>query len=393
MSEIARHQLLITLVHGTWPRGLFPKLVRFKQWVRGLMRRELLDMPPFWFEEASPFLARLSTELGDIPHTITPLLWTGKNSVYERKKVAHDLADRLSAEHAEYPQATQLLIAHSHGGNIALRALHHLQTSDASQSCSAETPTPFVVTLATPFIEVHQADFGQIPATIRMVATLLASLLVFFLIMFLGSFFHSLPDEPMAAVASAVTMTGWGLWWWRVSQRAGVRQSQLDALKDATRIGVIVPGQRLLVIRAIDDEASLTMALGTILNYTTARSVVFLFLRLSALPALALIILKAFDFPHWTLIAAVAAYFALLIMLLGLLMVSRLVHGSELARSPLECQINTQSTPDADGLSKIVTLVRRTYLKSRRHGVYDHEDCPKTISDWVRSQLCGLPAR
>src|SRR5262245_4922073 len=39
MSEIARHQLRITLVHGTWPRGYFPKLVQFKQRVRELVRR------------------------------------------------------------------------------------------------------------------------------------------------------------------------------------------------------------------------------------------------------------------------------------------------------------------------------------------------------------------
>jgi hypothetical protein len=58
---------------------------------------------------------------------------------------------------------------------------------------------------------------------------------------------------------------------------------------------------------------------------------------------------------------------------------------SEIARQ--ELQINTQSAPDAVGLSKIVTLARRAYVKSLRHGIYDHEDCAKTISDWVRSQL------
>ena len=77
----------------------------------------------------------------------------------------------------------------------------------------------------------------------------------------------------------------------------------------------------------------------------------------------------------------------LTILLFGMLMVSRSVHGRELAVSPMECQINTQSTPDAMGLSKIVTLVRRTYVKSLRHGIYDHEDCAKTISDWVRPRL------
>jgi hypothetical protein len=168
MSEIARHELLVTLVHGTWPHGLFPRIARLKQRVRDLSRRQRRDPPPpFWFEEGSPFLARLGTELGDIPHKIKPLLWSGENSIYERDKTAHVLADHLSAEHAEHPQATQLVIAHSHGGNIALRALHHLYQPDDSRSCGADSANPLVVTLATPFIEIHRADFGQRPYLVR----------------------------------------------------------------------------------------------------------------------------------------------------------------------------------------------------------------------------------
>jgi hypothetical protein len=88
MPEV-RHLLLITLVHGTLPRGFFPKIARFKQWVRRLIQRKRLGPPPFWFEEGSPFLARLSTELRDIPHKIRPLLWSGANSIFVRDKTAH----------------------------------------------------------------------------------------------------------------------------------------------------------------------------------------------------------------------------------------------------------------------------------------------------------------
>jgi hypothetical protein len=77
---------------------------------------------------------------------------------------------------------------------------------------------------------------------------------------------------------------------------------------------------------------------------------------------------------------------AFAMVLFGMLMVARSAHGRELAVSPMECQINTQSTPDATG-TKIITLVRHTYVKSLRHGIYDHEDCAKTISDWVRFRL------
>ena len=112
------HQLLITLVHGTWPLGVF----RTFFWTPPRRHRS-----PLWHEEGSPFLARLSTELHDIPHKIKPLLWTGANSIRIRDETAQALAKQLSAEHAEHPQATQLVIAHSHGGNIALRALNNLK--------------------------------------------------------------------------------------------------------------------------------------------------------------------------------------------------------------------------------------------------------------------------
>jgi hypothetical protein len=139
------------------------------------------------------------------------------------------------------------------------------------------------------------------------------------------------------------------------------------------------------------------MALGTIVNYATARGIV-------GVLALFVILSNSLNFTrfgvlHWIyddialehLVAAISTFIVLLMMLFGVLIVSRAVHGRELALSPMECQINTQSTPDAAGLSRIVTLVRRTYVKSLRHGIYDHADCAKTISDWVRLQLCTMP--
>jgi hypothetical protein len=171
------------------------------------------------------------------------------------------------------------------------------------------------------------------------------------------------------------------------TRRDLARQNKVTALRNATQLGKLVSAQRLLVIRAIDDEASLTMAFGAIVNYLISRSIGYiLVLFLALFPALlvAEVSLQAFE-----------SYFSVAFLgctILGftlplILMVSRTVHGRELAVSPMECQINTQSAPDAKGLSEIVTLVRHTYAKSLRHGIYDHEDCAKTISDWVRFRL------
>ena len=404
MSEV-RPQLLITLVHGTWGRGFFPG-------------RQSQKRRPFWFEDGSPFLARLNTALGNIPHKITPLLWSGANSIFVRDKTAHILAEQLANQHAENPQATQVVIAHSHGGNIAVRALHHLRERDVSELHPADAPNPLVVTLATPFIEVHRADFGSRPFYVRVALMFAVTIPVLILVDLFGVF---------GVAFLPLVLVGW-CWW--IVRRAPARQNRLDALKNASRLGELVSAQRLLVIRAIDDEASLTLALGAILNYVTARFIVYIFLSHFVPLLLAITILvttgvvldsEAYSALSWfkihvsesealldaLRISLKALYtllqvsfevllpilYALTSMLFVILVVARSVHGRELAVSPMECQINTQSTPDAKGLSEIITLVRRNYVKSLRHGIYDHEDCDKAISDWVRSQLCALPAR
>lgn len=405
-----QHQLLITLVHGTWPHGFF----RTFFWMLPLRHRS-----PLWYHDGSPFLSRLSTELHDIPHKIKPLLWSGKNSIFVRDEAAHVLAEHLSAEHPEQPQATQLVIAHSHGGNIALRALHHLQKREAAQLCEEERANPFIVTLATPFVEVHRADFGRRPLYVRW-AIIMA---IGYLLTLVPGFILSKPYDPLSITGLLINLLifccfvltcRWGGRW---ISRGTARQEQVNALKDATQLGelVSVSAKRLLVIRAIDDEASLALAVGTIFSHVTARFITYVYILLALLtapllisiivtPAVGLVMLFGIPSlrPSWTWLsgtdlsispAVFKVYVASIALLVGLFMIARTVHGRELARSPMECQINTNSTPDAIGLSKIVTLVRRTYVRSMRHGIYDHEDCAKTIANWVRSELSALPMR
>jgi len=180
-------------------------------------------------------------------------------------------------------------------------------------------------------------------------------------------------------------------WWWIV-RRARSRQAQLDALKDATRLGKLVSGGRLLVIRAIDDEASLALALGAILNYLTARSITYVYYLWVVLSSILGSSYWVPWIPYWGYPAALApvllaVFIASTIALAAALMGSRLVLSRELAVSPMECQVNTHSAPDAVDLSKIVTLVSQNYVKSLRHGIYEHENCAKVISDWYARSI------
>jgi hypothetical protein len=355
----------------------------------------------YWFDDGSSFFTGISAELAHIRHRIKPLLWTGENSIFVRDSVARSLAEYVSAEHVEHPQATQLIIAHSHGGNIALRALHHLQMRGDSR-CGAGGANPFVATLATPFIEIHEADFGPRPLYIRLalmvvlwiLSIILAAGFVFLSFLFLlpqlsEAFYLLIYAFVMAVVTAAIFLLG--RWW--IVWKATTRRNEVSKLKDATRLGGLTLAQRLLVIRAIDDEASLLLAVGAIITYVTARFITYTLVLFFVLSP---IILYSVNYkwvpwlPNWAFPASYLVFVFLTVMLLGVLVLSRSVHGRELARSPMECQINTQSVPDAVNLSQIVTLVSHSYVRSLRHGIYEHENCARSISDWLLSQLDPL---
>jgi hypothetical protein len=147
-----------------------------------------------------------------------------------------------------------------------------LQMRDVS--CSADGANPFVVTLAAPFIEIHQTNFGARPLIMR-----IALLFVMFAVGFVFPrfLFPSLPHEYVSSVKTIVLFSVILMGWWWIFRRANTRQTKLDTLKNVTRLGEI-SGERLFVIRAIDDEASLWMALGTIVNHSMANIIAYIFL-------------------------------------------------------------------------------------------------------------------
>jgi hypothetical protein len=128
----------IILVHGTWGRGIFPKMSDLRRrYFRGTKR---------WFEDGSQFCVEVGAALksASLDWPIRAFLWSGANSVHDRDRAARDLSKQLR-EDLKDPDATAVIIAHSHGGNVALRALQHLDSMAGRIR---------VVTLATPFLRV-----------------------------------------------------------------------------------------------------------------------------------------------------------------------------------------------------------------------------------------------
>jgi alpha-beta hydrolase superfamily lysophospholipase len=141
--------------------------------------------------------------------------------------------EHLSAGHAEHPEATQLVLAHSHGGNIALRALHLLHQPDGSRLCEADGANPLVVTLATPFIEVHHADFGNEHALVRIAVAvaLWMPTWIFIKTLFPWNEFGIL---IRVAVSLAFVLS---LWFWlsKRSDRRRHKQVEAEPLRDWTK--------------------------------------------------------------------------------------------------------------------------------------------------------------
>ena len=115
----------VTLIHGTWA----PKAP--------------------WVEAGSPLRRALKEKLdGNVVFNV--VRWSGRNRFKDRYDAAQIVAKVVEESVGEEPDAAQFLIAHSHGGNVALCALNHE---------SLQTRVTGVVCLSTPFLLVKTRRF------------------------------------------------------------------------------------------------------------------------------------------------------------------------------------------------------------------------------------------
>jgi Alpha/beta hydrolase family len=132
----------IVLVHGTWARGLIRAFI--PSWSR------IFGKGSYWFDRGSDFCEQLYKAQGDdVDVDIATFDWSGNNSVLDRAAAASELAAYLTSAMETQPGAQHVVIAHSHGGNVALRAMEYLGRERASRF--------LIVTLATPFIQLYRS--------------------------------------------------------------------------------------------------------------------------------------------------------------------------------------------------------------------------------------------
>ena len=400
---------IITMVHGTWGNGFFPKKHRpqHRSWVRQLIGRS----PRRWFDETSPFRKALESELEkeNVSATFRPFLWSGANSVCARARAADELAKLIGSD----PEQTRsVVIAHSHGGNVAFRAISKLGTRGSKIH---------LITLATPFLRVFPTKFGLGFGDAGVVFGLaIAAGLVLLLWSQLERTDTTLP-LLIYAVIFAVSAIASKLLVWLIINPWPKMQSDRQAkpwprrpFDIAERVNYETTGPlapKVLVIRGVDDEAALVLAFGAIataLNRFVLRAMwkwLYPGISLLVILTLGLSYLLRLD-PSLTIRVAVVSWCVLMFGTSILLILPGLFNarfGKEFSIGAMRCEIATDSTPDSTQV-QIVTL-EPTYRElmpqgqkndtarnsSMRHKIYDHPDCPREIVKWITEHIHRPP--
>jgi hypothetical protein len=121
------------LVHGTWPAGGY------------LAHRypRLFTRQPVWIDDGSDFRHELETLVPGIEWR--PFTWSGENSEIDRRQAARAFAGVLRRELDSARDACHVVIAHSHGGNVALWGLGELDEARRDRVAG-------LATMGTPFL-------------------------------------------------------------------------------------------------------------------------------------------------------------------------------------------------------------------------------------------------
>lgn len=172
-----RPRLVVMLVHGTFARGLVQQARRDLRaaWLR--LRGKPLpaeaalwpggesaaDEGALWFQARSPFeqtLASLLSERGLPPGSVVfdRIVWSGRNSFADREAAAATLRQALEAARRDHPASPLAVVAHSHGGTVAVKALDQGRPGGAPA-------VQGLLTMGSPFVRLAERDPPAAPAT------------------------------------------------------------------------------------------------------------------------------------------------------------------------------------------------------------------------------------
>jgi hypothetical protein len=153
--------VVVHLIHGTWGRGLSLHLF---EGLRGYWLTRLIckwvKLPGnsniVWTDSNSRFRIGVNRFLKRFEPSLVSQCefktfeWSGSNSFRARQLAATEFRDYWRREIAENPTAKHLIVAHSHGGMVAVEALSEEQKSTSKLAAPAG-----LLTMATPFLSME----------------------------------------------------------------------------------------------------------------------------------------------------------------------------------------------------------------------------------------------
>jgi hypothetical protein len=154
--------LVVMIVHGTFPRRPWQQLRRNLRALWARVRRQQLDeaaMWPapesqpdrrWWFESGSEFERDVVRRSG-LDIVFDRFLWSGCNTFADRAEAARSLRAALREAGLKHPGVPQVVLAHSHGGTVAVKAL---DTRDESRGGGVTPNVRALLTLGTPFVRL-----------------------------------------------------------------------------------------------------------------------------------------------------------------------------------------------------------------------------------------------
>lgn len=214
-----------------------------------------------WIQEGSALFAALKNGFGE-RLLIKPFRWSGENSIYARTRAAAELADHIRELSSQHPQAHQYIIAHSHGGNVALYCQKYLRPGSISG----------VACISTPFFQAKARDIAPFN---RSAFTFAAVSVDAFLCLFL---FNLLPSDlswPWTIALfglsfSFITILGLlpiTLFLQVLDEAEVIKEQLVDAI-----CATVPKGSNLGIVRVAGDEASLSLGTGQFLLWLVSRA-------------------------------------------------------------------------------------------------------------------------
>lgn len=352
----------VVLVHGTWGRT------------------------SAWLEPGAPLHDTL-TGAGLEPEVFR---WSGANRHNRRRDAADELVQFLDVGIDVDPHRPIHIIAHSHGGNVALYALRSLV------EMRRELPLISLTTLATPFIVMQPRSLAP---TARWILAVIAVLFAIFELLWLTG--------GNRVIARDVLIGGLAAWWLVTALGAGRRYGHrlrdvitgIDARPAARALTATVPPEvRFLALRSSGDEASGVLVAGQFVSWLAGLPTRLMNRRAVFAIPLALIVFFgaralllgsqpgdiAVDATLLTLPAiGVAAFVLLLILplfLVAVFIAPSLAFGFDAPAWAFDAHTTAESTPMGAHRVWMLPPHHRTKLV---HGVYDNPAAIEVLTEYL----------